>query len=53
MVFALVGVRGSIRYVALPGLRRDDAIADPTVLEGVATNMPHAWWLTMAEGPGA
>lgn len=33
-VLALVSARGSIHYVVLPGLRRDDVLADPTVLDG-------------------
>lgn len=35
-VLALVSVRGSIHYVVLPGLHRDDVLADLTVLDGTA-----------------
>jgi hypothetical protein len=38
-VLALVSVRGSIHYVVLPGLRRDELLARPDVLAGEA-----AWW---------
>lgn len=43
-VLALVSVRNSIHYVVLPGLRRDDVLADPTVLEAVAPGRQQAWW---------
>jgi hypothetical protein len=49
-VLALVSVRTSIHYVVLPGLRRDDVLANPTLLEGVAPGQQHAWWrLTAVE----
>ena len=49
-VLALVSVRGSIRYVVLPALRRDDVLADPTVLDGIAASQRQAWWrLTAVE----
>jgi hypothetical protein len=35
-VLALVSIRGSIRYVVLPGFRRDDVLADPSILDRVA-----------------
>ena len=51
-VLALVSVRGSIHYVVLPGLRRDDVLADPTILERAAPDDRHAWWrLTGVELP--
>lgn len=43
-VLALVCVRDSIHYVALPGLRRDDVLGDSTFLERVAEDTPNAWW---------
>jgi hypothetical protein len=43
-VLALVSVRGSIRYVVLPGLRRDEVLADPRLLDGAAPGEPPAWW---------
>jgi hypothetical protein len=43
-VLALVSPRGSIRYVVLPALRRDDVLTDPTVLDGTAPDQPQAWW---------
>jgi hypothetical protein len=51
-VLASVSVRGSIHYVVLPGLRRDDVLADPAVLERVAPDAGQAWWrLTAVEHP--
>jgi hypothetical protein len=43
-VLALVSLRGSIRYVVLPGLRRDDVLADPTLLEQAAPGRHDEWW---------
>jgi hypothetical protein len=42
-VLALVSVPGSIHYVVLPGLRRDELLARPQVLAGAAAD-PAAWW---------
>jgi hypothetical protein len=42
-VLALVSVRGSIHYVILPGLRREELLEQPLVLEG-ATADATAWW---------
>jgi len=42
-VLALVSVPGSIHYVVLPGLRRDELLARPHVLAGGAEETP-AWW---------
>ena len=39
-VLALVSVRSSIHYVVLPGLRRDDVLADPTILERCGVRIP-------------
>jgi hypothetical protein len=41
-VLALVSVPGSIHYVVLPGLRRDELLARPQVLAGAADAA--AWW---------
>jgi len=50
---ALVSMRGSIRYVVLPGLRRDDVLADPTLLARFAPEQ-HTWWqLTGLERPAS
>jgi hypothetical protein len=43
-VLALVSVRGSIHYVVLPGLRRDDVLADPTMLDSFTSRVPERWW---------
>lgn len=43
-VLALVSVAGSIRYQVLPGLRRDDLLTDPHVLDDVRTADKDAWW---------
>jgi hypothetical protein len=51
-VLSLVSVRGSIHYVVLPGLRRDDVLSDPAVLDGPASDQQHAWWrITAVEQP--
>ena len=50
-VLAVVSVRGSIRYVVIPGLRRDDVLADPAILEGLAANQELAWWRVIAVEP--
>jgi hypothetical protein len=42
-VLALVSVRGSIHYVVLPGLRRDELLARPQILAGTAADAT-AWW---------
>ncbi|HET7243753.1 MAG TPA: hypothetical protein VFJ07_02890 [Streptosporangiaceae bacterium] len=42
-VLALVSVPGSIHYMVLPGLRRDDLLAQPHVLAGAAAGRA-AWW---------
>jgi len=53
-VLTLVSVRGSIRYVVLPDLRRDEVLSDPTVIDSVAPGVRHAWWqLTSVEAPVA
>ena len=42
-VLALVSVPGSIHYVVLPGLRRDELLARPQVLADAAADAA-AWW---------
>src|SRR6266566_1611364 len=42
-VLALVSVPGSIHYVVLPGLRRDEVLARPQALADVAADAA-AWW---------
>ena len=42
-VLALVSVRGSIHYMVLPGLRRDELLERPDVLAGTAADAA-AWW---------
>jgi hypothetical protein len=42
-VLALVSVPGSIHYVVLPGLRRDELLARPQVLADAAAD-PAVWW---------
>jgi len=41
---ALVSDRGSIRAVACPGLRRDDVLADPSILDRCARSDSARWW---------
>jgi hypothetical protein len=43
-VLALVSVPGSIHYMILPGLRRDEFLARPQVLAGAAAADSAAWW---------
>ncbi|MEU0215276.1 hypothetical protein ABZ281_09170 [Streptomyces sp. NPDC006265] len=43
-VLALVSVPGSIRYTVLPGLRRDDVLSDPGLVEAAAGNGAPGWW---------
>lgn len=42
-VLALVSVPGTIHYVVLPGLRRDDLLGRPPILAGAAGDAA-AWW---------
>jgi len=42
-VLALVSVPGSVHYMILPGLRRDELLARPQVLAGTAADGA-AWW---------
>jgi hypothetical protein len=42
-VLALVSVPGSIHYMVLPGLRRDEFLARPQALPGAAADGA-AWW---------
>jgi hypothetical protein len=41
-------VPGSIRYMVLPGLRRDEMLEDPRLLEARAPDDPAAWWRPVA-----
>jgi hypothetical protein len=45
-VLALVSVPGSIHYIVLPGLRRDEVLARPQALAGLdpAAAEAAAWW---------
>jgi len=53
-VLALVSIRESIRYAVVPDLRRDDVLADPTVLDRAAPGHGDAWWrLTMVQPAGS
>jgi hypothetical protein len=47
-VLALVSVRGSIHYIVLPGLYRDEVVARPEVLASVAADTPEWWCLVEA-----
>jgi len=42
-VLALVSAPGSIHYIVLPGLRRDELLARPQVVASAAADSP-AWW---------
>jgi hypothetical protein len=43
-VLAAVSEPGSIHYEVLPGLRRDQLLRDPTVIDTVAPAGDDAWW---------
>lgn len=43
-VLALVSVPGSIHYIVLPGLRRDEVLRRPQALVGAAPTEVAAWW---------
>ena len=47
-VLQLVSEKGSIDYRVLPGLRRDDVLAEPAVLDGNASTEPGEWWRVVA-----
>ncbi|MGW7355212.1 hypothetical protein ACWGI0_00605 [Streptomyces sp. NPDC054802] len=47
-VLALVSVPGSVQYAVVPGVRRDDVIADPGLLENLAPDEAAAWWRIQA-----
>ncbi|MFD8236651.1 hypothetical protein ACFV20_32850 [Streptomyces sp. NPDC059696] len=52
-VLALVSVPGSIRYKVLPGVRRDDVLADPGLIERAAggDDAPQWWRVTHETRP--
>jgi len=52
-VLALVSVRDSIHYVVLPGLRRDDVLADPNLLDRAPGQRDEWWRLTAIEQPAS
>ncbi|HET6952758.1 MAG TPA: hypothetical protein VFI47_20420 [Acidimicrobiales bacterium] len=43
-VLSLVSVRGSIHYAVLPGIRRDDLLDDPGVLDRARPASLRDWW---------
>jgi hypothetical protein len=43
-VLALVSARGSIHYVVLPGLRREEVLAGPQALAGATAPGAQPWW---------
>lgn len=47
-VLELVSESGSIDFRVLPGLRRDEVLADPRRLDAVAVDEPTAWWRVVA-----
>lgn len=44
-VLAMVSVPGTIRYVVLPGIHRDDMLTDAAIMRQLATGQSRAWWL--------
>lgn len=47
-VLALVSVPGSIHYWVVPGLRRDDVLADPHLLDATPSADEATWWRLVA-----
>jgi hypothetical protein len=47
-VLALVCTRSSIHHRVLPGLRRDDLLSNPAVLDGRNEGGPGTWWRPVA-----
>jgi len=47
-VLALVSARGSIHYTVLPGLRREDLLSDPRILDRGWPADAEAWWRPVA-----
>ena len=45
---ALVCVRGSVHYVVLPGLRRDELLRNPAVLDSGDGDHRTQWWRPVA-----
>jgi hypothetical protein len=50
-VLALVSFRSSIHYAVLPGLRRDDVLRDPGLIDRVVPGDAHEWWRPVADKP--
>ncbi|MDP9888899.1 hypothetical protein [Pseudarthrobacter enclensis] len=47
-VLELVSVPGSISYKVLPGLRRDEVVANPARMQGLPQS-DHAWWRLLTQ----
>lgn len=47
-VLALVCVPGSVHYMVLPGLHRDDILREPQLLESSSSSDANAWWRLVA-----
>ncbi len=45
-----VSERDSIHYAALPGLRRDELLRDPSLADAIAPDEPTAWWRVKGYG---
>jgi hypothetical protein len=43
-VLELVSVAGSIHYAVVPGIRRDDVLADPHILDASVAGIDGSWW---------
>jgi hypothetical protein len=50
-VLAIVSERDSIRYVVVPGRRRDEVLTDPTLLASVAPDEEGSWWRLISIEP--
>jgi hypothetical protein len=47
-VLALGSVSGTIHYRVMPGLRREEVLRNPHLLDGRAQDEPTAWWWPVA-----
>lgn len=47
-VLELVSVPGSISYKVVPGLRRDEVLANPDRMQNGTSGAEHAWWRLVA-----
>ena len=51
-VLALVSQPGSIHYAVLPGLDRDEVLANPDIIDRAVDSAPGGWWRPRTSAPG-